>query len=409
MQAIMDAVDRVLGFIRDIPLGGNTIKRYDVHYRHSILPYCETNGIELFSDDAMHGYLKNEMSRVEDGKLNCVVFRLQRKAASLLADCMQGRTLAFARSNYAEQKLCGHFGVILDDYITFLSKCSSPGTVRQRSGCARRFVVFLEKCGVMDICGLTPEHVRDYIAAVSQAHRACMPTLTSAIRKVLSYLNESGHTAINAERYLVNPAPARKKVFPCFTDDEAEAILNSVERATALGKRDYAILKTALWTGLRGVDIFGIKRADIDWDKKVINVTQDKTGVYFQARMPSSVGNAIADYILNGRPETDSPHIFVSHIVPYDRLQCGGANIIRRYLDNAGISHEAWDGKTFHALRRTMGTRLVRAGVPVRTVGEMLGQLNLNSARRYVALDNHGLRKCCMDITAFKTGKEGLS
>jgi site-specific recombinase XerD len=112
---------------------------------------------------------------------------------------------------------------------------------------------------------------------------------------------------------------------------------------------------------------------------------------------------------MNGRPDTDSPYIFVRHKAPYDRLgDSGGQQIIGRYLEKAGIFHEAGDGKTFHALRRTMGTRLVRAGVPILSVSEMLGHLDPDSAKSYIALDNHGLRICCMDISAFRTRKEGL-
>ena len=152
-----------------------------------------------------------------------------------------------------------------------------------------------------------------------------------------------------------------------------------------------------------------MKRTDIDWNRRVINVFQDKTEVYIQTELPVSVGNAIADYIMNGRPDTDSPHVFVRHRMPYGKLGVTtGNNVIRRYLEKAGVFHKAWDGKTFHAFRRTLGTRLVRAGIPIRSVAEMLGQLNVNSAKRYISLDNQGLRVCWLDISAFRTGKEGL-
>lgn len=131
--------------------------------------------------------------------------------------------------------------------------------------------------------------------------------------------------------------------------------------------------------------------------------------MYIQIELSPGVGNAIADYILHGRPETDIPYLFVRHIRPYIMLgRSGGAVILRRYFNKAGVSHEAWDGKAFHAFRRTFGTRLIRAGVPIRSVGEMLEQMNQNSAKRYIALDIHGLRVCCLDIYTFKTRKEGL-
>jgi site-specific recombinase XerD len=357
----------------------------------------------------MLGYLESEMAKVEEGMIGVVVYRLQRKAASLLADCMHGRALVLQRKSYVKHELCEHYEMILERYAAHLSNCVSPGTTVQRVQHARRFFAFLEECGIKDLCELRSENVKEYITMALPNYSAGVLSLTKPLKNVLLYLNDSGLTSINAERYLVNPAPSRKKVLPCFTDDEAEAILNCVDRATALGKRDYAVMKTALWTGLRGVDIFGLKKSDIDWNRKVISLTQDKTEVLFQTELSHGVGNAIADYILNGRPDTTSQYIFVSHVVPHAQMKGGGANVIRRYLESAGISHEAGDGKSFHAFRRTMGTRLVRAGIPIRSVSEMLGQLKTDSAKRYVALDNHGLSECCMDISAFGTGKEGLS
>ena len=237
-----------------------------------------------------------------------------------------------------------------------------------------------------------------------------MSILTCVIRRFLTYLNETGLSDVNADRYLVNPAPRRKKLLPCFTDDEVDAILNSIDRSSSIGKRDYAIMITALWTGLRSADVLGLKRLDIDWKRKAIIVLQDKTDMYIQMELTPKIGNAISEYILHGRPKTDSPYLFVRHRSPYVGMvnRSGGTTILRRYFNKAGISREAWDGKSFHAFRRTFGTRLVRAGIPIRSVGEMLGQLNPDSAKRYVALDNQGLRICCLDISAFKTKKEGL-
>ena len=121
---------------------------------------------------------------------------------------------------------------------------------------------------------------------------------------------DTGLASINAEWNLINPAPRHRKLLPCFSDKETDAILDSVHRTTTIGKRDYAIIMLALWTGLRGVDILDLKRSDIDWNRKVINVVQGKTVVGIQTKLSPGVGNAIADYILNGRPETNSPYIF---------------------------------------------------------------------------------------------------
>lgn len=409
MQKIMEAIECVLAFLRKIPLSNSSIKQYKIYLRSSIVPYCKANCIESFSDDEMQAYAEEQMSKAKNGEFSKSTMIHRRKAAALLADCMQGRALVWEHKSFKQRKLCYYFEEILADYSTHISKSLAFRTIRRHICIIRQFLVFIEKNSMQNFNKLTSENVMDFIANAAPTHKASISMLTGATKKFLSYLADAGLTSINAEWNLINPAPRHRKLLPCFSDKETDAILDSVDRTTPIGKRDYAILMIALWTGLRGVDILDLKRSDIDWNRKVINVVQGKTVVGIQTELSPGVGNAIADYILNGRPETDSPYIFVRHRRPHDRLSdYTGKDIMVRSFCEAGIPHEAWDGKSFHALRRTFGTRLVRAGVPIRSVGEMLGHANPNSAKRYVALDIEGLRVCCLDISMFRTKKVGL-
>ena len=410
MQMIMEAIECVLAFLQKVPLSSASIKQYKIYLRSSIVPYCEANCIENFSDDEMQAYAKEQMSKAENGEFSKSTMIHRRKAAALLADCMQGRKLVWEQKSFKQRrKLCDYFEVILADYSTHISKSLSLRTIQGHICIIRQFLVFIEQNSMQNFNKLTSENVKDFIVNAAPNHKASISMLTGATRKFLSYLADTGLTSINAQWHLINPAPRHRKLLPCFSDKETEAILDSVDRTTPIGKRDYAILMIALWTGLRGVDILDIKRSDIDWNRKVINVVQSKTVVGIQTELSPGVGNAIADYILNGRPETDSQYIFVRHRRPHDRLSGFTCNdIMVRSLCKAGISHEAWDGKSFHALRRTFGTRLVRAGVPILSVGEMLGHANPNSAKRYVALDIYGLLVCCLGISLFRTKKVGL-
>lgn len=409
MQKITEAIECVLAFLQKIPLSNSSIKQYKIYLRSSIVPYCEANCIGFFSDDEMQVYAEEQMSKAKNGEFSRSTMIHRRKAAALLADCMQGRELVWEHKSFKQRKLCEYFEAILADYCTHISQSLALRTIRRHICIIGQFLVFIEQNSMQDFNKLTSKNVKDFIANATPSHKASMSMLTGATRKFLSYLSDTGLASINAEWNLINPAPRHRKLLPCFSDKETDAILNSVDRTTHIGKRDYAIIMLALWTGLRGVDILDLKRSDIDWNRKVINVVQGKTLVSIQKELSPGVGNAIADYILNGRPETDSPYIFVRHRRPHDRLSdAAGKDIMVRSLCEAGISHEAWDGKSFHALRRTFGTRLVRAGVPIRSVGEMLGHVNPNSAKRYVALDIDGLRVCCLDISMFRTKKVGL-
>jgi site-specific recombinase XerD len=409
MERILNAVDSILEFLGNIPLGAQSIGDAERHFRLSILPYCEVNGLNVFTDDDKRAYVEDLISKEENGDLSRDYVWRRRKISALLADCMHGRELVWSYYRHNENPLSEDFKKILDKFSASLSQTLAPTTVRTHISITRKLLMHIEQRGVLSISKLKPENIKDFITFAAPNHKSSMPKLTITIRKFLSHLADTGIVTINAERFLVNPAPRHRKLLPCFTDHETEAIFDAVDTSTHLGKRDYAIMMIALWTGLRSADIVNLKRQDIDWHQNVINVVQEKTSVCIRADLPPWVGNAIADYILNGRPETDCPHIFVRHRRPYGRLSpIVGKDVMDRHLVRAGIPHEAWDGKSFHAFRRTLGTRLVRMGMPLRSVGEMLGQLNADSSKRYIALDNEGLRVCCLSISELSTRKDGL-
>ena len=79
--------------------------------------------------------------------------------------------------------------------------------------------------------------------------------------------------------------------------------------------------------------------------------------------LPALAGNAVAEWILHGRPGCDAPEVFVRLKPPLVKLgKSAGSTLMRRRLARAGIDHAAHDGKSFHALRRTTGTRLIESG-----------------------------------------------
>jgi len=59
----------------------------------------------------------------------------------------------------------------------------------------------------------------------------------------------------------------------------------------------------------------------------------------------------------------------------------------------AGIERVGWDGKSFHALRRTAGTNMVVSGTPISTVAQVLGHNSIESSKRYISLDTERLRE----------------
>jgi integrase len=203
--------------------------------------------------------------------------------------------------------------------------------------------------------------------------------------------------------------PVRKiseKLPTTYTDEEISRMILAVERGSSIGKRDYLVLLLASEYGWRASDITGFQFSWIDWDKNIISFNQHKTGVAVQYSLLSSVGNAIIDYLKNGRPDTKAQEIIVGH----DTLKGGKKlssptihSIVAKYLRAANI--ENWKQKKHgpHALRFSLATNMLKNNISIPIIASILGHQSTKYTKRYIALDVDQLKKCALPIPSLKT------
>ncbi len=405
---ITQAVANIQLYLEDIPLSFNTVRYYGFCYQE-ILRYCSEHSLVIFSHQDADSFCLFQAKRVQTGEICNTYALIMRKAAFVLADYLSTGNICWKRRNYNKEVLPELYEVILDNYEAHLSGTLAPGSIRLLVQMARKFLFFLVESDCTEISALDIAHVREFISRESPKHVSHKINLTWPVKKFLHYLQDNALADINADFFLANPVPARKKILPCLEDSEIQAIFAKVNLDSLRGKRDYAIMRLALDTGLRWSDIAGLRLSEIDWRKKEISIRQEKTGTALTLPLTVEAGNAVAKYILNARPKTESPYVFLRLRCPYDRLnsRTSAANIMALY-QSEGFSHQAGDGKSFHAFRRTMGTRLIKADIPLTTVSQVLGHTNLDSTKRYLYLHDEKLLACCMDLGMFPCRKEGL-
>ena len=290
-----------------------------------------------------------------------------------------------------------------------ISGALADESVRYAVGANRQLLVHLGDHGYVSFTGVGLDDLRGFLVAVAPKHRSSIGNMVRAVRRFFAFLNDSGFCGLRVDAMLSQVSPRRVRVLPRFTQDEVGRLLGVIDTSTALGKRDLAIVRLAVSTGLRCGDITDLHLRSIDWRRDEIRIVQRKTSVPLALPLAAEAGNAVADYILNARPVSDEPEVFLRVCAPYVRLTGPtGALIMNRYLGPAGIRHQAGDGKTFHALRRTMGTRLIETGTDLPTAAQILGHSRINSTKRYIALDTDALRECCLPLTGFECRADAL-
>ena len=270
----------------------------------------------------------------------------------------------------------------------------------------RRFLLLLVSSGIDSIAQIEAEQIQMFLSEMSKSRAKGMEDVVGALRKLNRYLVESGSSVLPYVGLLMAPRARDRKIYPSMPQEDLDLIIRSIDLHTAIGKRDYAILLLAASSGMRAGDIAAIRLSYIDWRKSELHIVQGKTQAMLILPLHKGAGAALADYILNGRPESKSPEIFLRSLAPFQGFKDGTsvACILRRRMKAAGVSHEIGDGKTMHGIRRMLGTEMTIEGVPITTISQVLGHQSDRATKQYISLDIEGLRECALGFDSIREG-----
>ncbi len=297
--------------------------------------------------------------------------------------------------------VCEKYASIYKAFLDSISKLKDPSCC---TIVTRRFFVFLEKkCGSPDIRELTFNHCRLFMSDSSRGFQNSSDSVAYALRKLFRFLNDTGRSKDMSWKLIKVTSPRSRKVFPAMPQEDIVRIVQSLDKETMADKRDAAIITLMSVSALRCCDIGSLRLTDINWRENMVTVLQDKTNNYVTVPVEHKFLEPTADYILNWRPKCSSEYVFLSVTQPYRRLQRGGVGaLVREAIMNAGIEHVRGDGKTPHGIRRSLPTEMVIQGAPLHLAGQVIGQIDIQSVRHYVALDVEGLRRCAIPLSSIR-------
>lgn len=252
-------------------------------------------------------------------------------------------------------------------------------------------------CHARKIRNLSDIRPRDIYGAFERS--ACKHNFSTSVRSFLKYLFKKGLTA--SDLSLIVPSVRRAKPVPSvYSREETGKLLSSIDRATAIGKRDYAAVLLALKLGMRSGDILNLKISDLDFSAKEIAFTQEKTLVPQRLELLPEIEGALLAHLSSGARRYGSPYVFLSAKAPFGPLSRAGVkSMVKKYLAAAGI---AANGRKRgpHALRMTLASELVAENVPYGVVRKILGHEDPEAVKHYVKLDIERLRRCALEVPA---------
>ena len=361
----------------------NIQKVVDLHHEHEK---------RLYNSEIVDNYILKLKSDYDAGLISRSRKNALVKAALYVQEISSTGTIMAGAKQY-DDKLSTHYRKILEEI-----KCSddwSRGLNQNIVTVAHTYFLFLAGSEVSDISRITEETIRCYfLQKASVISPNSINTMRSNLKHLHYWLYKKGYIQSDFSDVLSFTTPCSHHIKKPIPHDEIALIFHAIDRDTAIGKRDYAMFMIAVVTGMRSIDIVELKFSDIDWINGEIRITQKKTGNTLSLPLTIDIGEALKDYILFGRPESDFENIFLTSrppIQPLGRTTINCAfNQIRR---KAGLKR-----CPFHSLRRTVGTSMVVAGIPVTTVAQLLGHSHISSTKQYISLDSVHLKECALGL-----------
>lgn len=179
---------------------------------------------------------------------------------------------------------------------------------------------------------------------------------------------------------------------------DIKRILSAVDRRSACGKRDYALLLLMATYGLGSGEIIHLILDDIDWRAGILHVVRPKTGSEIFLPLLPAVSKAIASYLRHGRPvHTNSRHLFITMRAPYKQLACAVTirHILHTHAKHAGLNT---DHLGTHLFRHTHACRQVEMGTNPKVISDILGHKDPESTSAYIRVALERLRDLALAV-----------
>ena len=268
------------------------------------------------------------------------------------------------------------------EYLEF-ERGASANTVASYRADLKSWLAFRRMSKIEDEVPDSAELARYLRHLASQSKRkSTIQRHAAALRTWKRFLEEEGYRQPDSERL---PLPAKEKKLPqILGEGEVERIIQACAGTSAMDRRDRALIETLYGCGLRASEACGLRLPDVDFSGGFLRVT----GKGDKERIVPLVGtcrSVLERFVTETRPlfRPVGDVLFTTRSGnPMRREDVW--RVVQKRGQKAGISLSRLHP---HILRHSFATHLLRRGMDLRTLQELLGHASIGTTERYTHFD----------------------
>lgn len=408
---VADLIEKGQRIISTFRYKPSTIRHYNRHWA-SLKQFFENNGETLFSTELSNEFVASQKAMADKGLISPSKMRGIKRAVYFLQECyMRDENITWERIHKHVVQL-DDVPLLLTAYEQYrysISTSLSKGSVKCYCKIVESFLVFLKRHGIYEIGNIKQNDIKNFIQNISISRPKGMHVVLPVLRSFLRFMIEQESTLQPLLWAVPQNAGQKSSIVNTVTQQELQKLDSFIRQNGPTPKRNHAIFLLASRMGLRQSDIAGLKLGDINWRNSTIKIVQQKTSAELVFPLLPDVGNSLADYILNKRPDTFNDYVFIRHLAPYEKISpalC--STVVQRAMKHCGINEEKGMSQGIHCLRHTVAQKMLAESVPLPVISSALGHKDKNSTKKYLSVDTKKLRFCALSLSGIEVEKEEL-
>lgn len=286
----------------------------------------------------------------------------------------------------------------LGEFLVFLAveKGASANTIAAYKNDLQQLADFIGSRASSDGWrSLSRSDIQDFILNLKERGytETSVARKVAAVRSFFAFLAAEGSITANPTEGLSSPRVGKTLPKAISPNEVDELLEQPARRSTPEAKRDRAMLELLYATGMRVTELVSLDMENLNLDPRAPFVRCVGKGAKERSiPIHDHALEALNGYLEDGRPmmvrNNVEPALFVNR--RGERLTRQGFwLILKGYAKSANLGA----GVTPHTLRHSFATHMLRGGMPLRNVQEMLGHANISTTQVYTHLTSDHVRE----------------